>query len=280
MTKPDTRRVAVLGAGPIGLEAALYARSLGFAVTVYERGQAGEHVRRWGHVRLFSPFGMNSTPLGRATLRNATLPGEHDCVTGAEHLAVYLAPLAASDLLKESIQTESLVIRIGRSGYLKSEAPGDAKRGQTPFRLLVRKANGERVDEADIVIDCTGTYATHRWMGDGGIPSVGELGAEQQICWGLDDVLGGRKAHYAGKSILLVGSGYSAATSACLTCGWCGWHAARAASRCRASPMTRSRSATDSPPGPITWPHAATATSNSTRSASCRAPSGTTTPSA
>src|SRR5207248_3615330 len=31
-----------------------------------------------------------------------------------------------------------------------------------------------------------------------------------------DDVLGQRKGHYAGKSILLVGSGYSAATTACL----------------------------------------------------------------
>jgi thioredoxin reductase len=214
--KSESRRIAVLGAGPIGLEAALYARQLGFPVTIYERGQIGDHVRRWGHVRLFSPFAMNSTALGRATLRLAKLPGDADYTTGAEHLASYLTPLAQSDLLKDSLRAETLVIRIGRSGFLKNEAPGDPRRGQNPFHLLVRKGQEERIDEADIVLDCTGTYGTHRWLGDGGIPALGELAAETQICYGLDDVLGGRKGHYAGKSILLVGCGYSAATTASL----------------------------------------------------------------
>jgi thioredoxin reductase len=215
MAKAETRRIAVLGAGPIGLEAALYARTLGFPVTVYERGHVGQYVRSWGHVKLFSPFGMNSTSLGRATLRNATLPAESDCITGTEHVNQYLAPLAASDLLKDCIVTETSVIQIGRAGLLKSESPGDAKRGERPFRLLVRKGNAERVEDADIVLDCTGTYATHRWLGDGGIPAIGELAAHNQTAYWLDDVLGQRKSHYAGKSILLVGSGYSAATTAC-----------------------------------------------------------------
>ena len=51
-------RVAILGAGPVGLEAALYAAALRLPFTVYERGRVGEHLRRWGHVRLFSPFGI------------------------------------------------------------------------------------------------------------------------------------------------------------------------------------------------------------------------------
>src|SRR5262249_9656366 len=214
MAKAETRRIAVLGAGPIGLEAALYARTLGFPVTIYERGHVGQYVRSWGHVRLFSPFGMNSTPLGRATLRNATFPGDGDCVTGIEHVNAYVAPLAASDLLKDCIQTETAVVQVGRSGFLKSESPGDAKRGERPFRLLLRKGNVERVEEADIVLDCTGTYANHRWLGDGGIPAIGEIAAHNQTGYWLDDVLGQRKGHYAGKSILLVGSGYSAATTA------------------------------------------------------------------
>ena len=55
MSKPDPPRIAVLGAGPIGLEAALYARTLHYPVIVYERGRVGEYVQRWGHVRLFTP---------------------------------------------------------------------------------------------------------------------------------------------------------------------------------------------------------------------------------
>ena len=41
MPKPKALRIAVIGAGPIGLEAALYAKSAGFTVAVYERGQIG-----------------------------------------------------------------------------------------------------------------------------------------------------------------------------------------------------------------------------------------------
>ena len=48
------KRIAIIGAGPIGLEAAAYARRLGHEVTVYERGRVGENVGRWGHVVMFS----------------------------------------------------------------------------------------------------------------------------------------------------------------------------------------------------------------------------------
>lgn len=218
MGKPEARRVAVLGAGPIGLEAALYARSLGWPVTVYERGRIGENLHQWGHVRLFSPFGMNSTPLGRAVLLAAeprrSLPAEGDCLTGREHLAAYLEPLARTDLLQGCIRTGTEVLHIGRRGWLKEEGPGDGRRGQQPFCLLVRQGKErERLEEADIVLDCTGTYGNHRWLGDGGIPAPGELAAETHIAYGLEDILGERRAYYAGKTILVVGAGYSAATT-------------------------------------------------------------------
>src|SRR6266516_3622055 len=62
-------RLAILGAGPIGLEAALYARFLGYEVVVYERGDIAASVREWGHVRMFTPFQMNRTTLGLAAIR-------------------------------------------------------------------------------------------------------------------------------------------------------------------------------------------------------------------
>src|SRR5947209_505003 len=212
-------RVAVLGAGPVGLEAALYARKLGLPATVYERGRAGEHVLRWGHVRLFSPFGMNVTPLGRATLRaaNRELPGDGDLLTGAEHAAAYLAPLAQCGLLANCLKLETEVRAIGRSGLLKGDLAGDpAKRGRHAFRLLLREKSGEeRVDEADVVLDCTGTYGQHRWLGDGGLPALGETAAAPHVAYGLEDVLGKDRPKYAGKTVLVVGAGYSAATHVC-----------------------------------------------------------------
>jgi thioredoxin reductase len=219
MAKLDAPRLAVLGAGPIGLEAALYARRLNLPVTVYERGRVGEHLRRWGHVRLFSPFGMNSTPLGRAAIQAEAarheFPAAGDCVTGKDHVAAYLEPLAKTAALSGCVRPDAQVLAVGRRGLLKDDGDG-ARRGQQPFRLLVREGkNPERVDEADVVLDCTGTYGQHRWLGDGGIPAAGETAAQAHIAYGLEDVRGERRGHYAGKTVLVVGGGYSAATTVC-----------------------------------------------------------------
>lgn len=221
MAKTDTPRIAVLGAGPIGVEAALYARTLNLPVTLYERSRVGDYVQRWGHVRLFSPFGMNTTSLGRATIQTENprheFPADTACITGREHLTAYLTPLAKTRRVAECLKADTQVLHIGRRGFLKEDAVGDARRGQASFRLLVREGkNKERIDEADMVLDCTGTYGQHRWLGDGGIPAVGEPAAEAQIVYGLEDILGERRSAYAGKSVLVVGSGYSAATSVSL----------------------------------------------------------------
>jgi thioredoxin reductase len=220
MPRSDTPRIAVLGAGPIGMEAALHARSMQLPVSVYERGRIGEHLRRWGHVRLFTPFGMNVTPLGRAAVLadkpRSDLPADSDCITGREHVARYLEPLAQSAALRDCLRLGVQVVQVGRRGLLRDELAGDPKRAQQPFRLLLRDAKGrESIEEADVVLDCTGTYGQHRWLGDGGIPAVGESMAEAQVMYGLPDVLGEKKADYAGRSVLVVGSGYSAATTVC-----------------------------------------------------------------
>src|SRR5262249_31351488 len=118
--------------------------------------------------------------------------------------------------LRDCLRTDSQVLHISRRGFLKEDGAGDDLRGKQPFRLLIRDGKAcERVEEAGIVMDCTGTYAPHRWMGDGGIPAVGELAAEPRIVYGLVDVLGDRRMDYAGKTILVLGSGHSAATTVC-----------------------------------------------------------------
>lgn len=216
MPKAGPLRVAVLGAGPVGVEAALYAKACGLPVAVYDRGQVGEHLLRWGHVRMFTPFGMNATALGLQTLRQEKrardIPADTDLLTGRQFRDAYLLPLAESEALLESMSPQHVVLQVGRASNLKKSEPDDRR----PFRLLVRGANGtERIDTADVILDCTGTYATPNWLGDGNIAAVGEIAARPSVAHGLEDVLGERKDFYAGRSIVLVGDGYSAATTIC-----------------------------------------------------------------
>jgi thioredoxin reductase len=218
MPKPDAPRIAVLGAGPVGLEAALVARALGLPVAIYERGRVAEYVQRWGHVKLFSPFGMNSTPLGRSAIRAENprheLPGDQDYVTGRDHVAAYLEPLAMTGQLIESLKLETRVIQVSRAGLLKTDS--GPKRAERPFRLLLRDGKGEEsVAEADLILDCTGTYGQPRWLGEGGIPAIGETAARSNVAGGLEDITGKDRSKYAGKSVLVVGCGYSAATHVC-----------------------------------------------------------------
>ena len=216
MSKPFPQRIAVLGAGPIGIEAALYAKACGHAVTVYERGQVGEHLLRWGHVRMFTPFGANVSPLGMTALlrekRPRDVPAEGDLLTGRQFRDAYLVPLSESETLIESMHPQNMVLQLGRATSLKKSEPDE----RLPFRLLVRSASGpERIDTADAILDCTGTYSTPNWLGDGGLPAIGEIAARQSIPHGLEDILGEKKDYYAGRSIVLVGGGYSAATTIC-----------------------------------------------------------------
>ena len=216
MPKAEPLRVAVLGAGPVGVEAALYAKACGHAVAVYERGQVGEHLLRWGHVRMFTPFGMNASPLGFQTLLRERpardVPAETDVLTGRQFRDSYLAPLAETEPLRGSIHVQHAVLRVGRSAGGKKSEP----EGKGPFRLLVRDAAGhERIDVADAVLDCTGTFAIPNWLGDGNIPAVGEAAARPHLAHAAEDVLGARRDHYAGRSVVLVGDGYSAATTIC-----------------------------------------------------------------
>jgi thioredoxin reductase len=211
----NTPRLAILGAGPIGIEAGLYAQELQLPFTIYERGRTCEHLRRWGHVRLFTPFGMNVTALGRQALREAALrrdlPADDALLTGREHIEKYLGPLA--EHLASQIRTETQVVQVSRRGCFKQES--DAERGRQPFVLFVREKGRERFEEADVVLDCTGTYGQHRWCGPGGLPALGETQAEPHIAYGLEDVLGDKQKDYINRSILLIGAGYSAATTAC-----------------------------------------------------------------
>ena len=218
---PDySPRIVILGAGPIGLEAALYARYLGYDVAVIEREHVASNVRQWGHVRMFSPFAMNRSSLGVAALRaqseDMSLPADDVLLTGEEFATQYLIPLSQSDLLSGCIHEQVEVLRVGRDGILKTDPqPGtELDRAEFRFRVLVRLASGEEdVIDADAVIDTTGVFNQPNFLGHGGTPAVGELACREHIESQVPDVLGSARAKFEDKRVLVIGSGYSAATN-------------------------------------------------------------------
>ncbi len=221
MTEDSAETIAVLGAGPIGLEAALYARYLGYEVALYEQRTVAQNVLNWGHVRMFTPWELNISSLGLAAIlaqfgREFRPPKLEEHPTGAEWAERYLHLLAGTDLLGDSLRERHRILAVSREHFLKHEAPGSPVRNESQFRLLMIDDKGrERVEHAEYVLDCTGVYGQPNSVGAGGIPALGESVFEDYIDYHIPDCLGRDRAHFAGRHTLVVGSGYSAATVVC-----------------------------------------------------------------
>ena len=102
--------VAIIGAGPIGIEAALYARFLGYDVLLIDHGKVAGNVLKWGHLKMFTPFHRNSTSLGLAALRaqepDYKPPAADAYLTGREYAQEYLVPLAKTDLIYDGVHVQ------------------------------------------------------------------------------------------------------------------------------------------------------------------------------
>lgn len=209
-------RIAILGAGPVGLEAALAAVEAGLPFRCYEAAsEVAGHVRDWGHVRLFTPWDLNVSPRARRHLRRAghDVPEGDECPTGEEMVRRVLEPLARLPEVEPRLRLGTEVVAVARDGMLKHEAVGDPERGRRPFRLLLEGPSGEeRVERADVVLDCTGSYGRPRPLGAGGIPAPGERRVEDLIVRRIPDL--DREAdRWAGRTVLTVGAGHSAQTA-------------------------------------------------------------------
>jgi thioredoxin reductase len=215
MTLPARNTLAVIGAGPIGIEAALAASDAGCDVHVFERGEPGAHALAWGHVRMFTPWSMNVGPATRRHLDAAgwTAPDSAAHPTGAELVEHMIQPAVRVPALAKRLHAHAQVVHVGRQGLVKSDDGAERRRAQ-PFRLLVRDIGGrENFLRAFAVIDASGVYGQPHWAGDGGIPARSELYLAPQLAYHVDDVLGMRRERYAGKRVMVIGSGASAATS-------------------------------------------------------------------
>jgi hypothetical protein len=209
-------RLAILGAGPIGLEAALAAVDAGLTFTVYEAStEPAASVADWGHVRLFTPWELDVSPRQGRHLATAgvELPTGGRCPTGADLRQRVLLPVASLPTVAPNLRLGCRVRAVGREGLLKHEEIGTTARGARPFRLLVEDGDGsERITHADVVLDCTGTWGHPNALGDGGIPAVGERRHAERITRRIPD-LARERAAWAGRTILLAGAGHSAQTA-------------------------------------------------------------------
>ncbi|MBU2667361.1 NAD(P)-binding domain-containing protein [Actinoplanes bogorensis] len=206
----DTLPVAVIGAGPVGLAAAAHLADRGLAFTVLEAGdQPAAALRQWGHVRLFSPWRYDIDAAAARLLGDAgwVRPDDDKLPTGAQLATDYLQPLADLPALKPHVRCHARVTAITRLGLDRLRSSG---RNETPF--LIRLAEGDDI-LARAVIDASGTWHTPNVLGASGIPAHGESDVAAYGETALPDVLGRDRDRFAGRRILVVGAGHSAANT-------------------------------------------------------------------
>ncbi|WP_382310434.1 FAD-dependent oxidoreductase [Herbiconiux sp. UC225_62] len=203
--------VAVIGAGPVGLAAAAHLRERGLEVIVFEEGEsAGSAVAEWGHIRLFSPWTHLIDPAAGRLLEAGgwTAPDGDRSPTGAELLDSYVTPLAHTPELAPRIRLSSRVVAVSRQGMDRTRSTG---RADTPFLLRVEHAGAVSELLARAVVDTSGTWRSPNPLTAAGLTPL--TGAPGQIVVGLPDVLGRDRDRFAGRHVLVVGAGHSAANT-------------------------------------------------------------------
>jgi thioredoxin reductase len=205
-----TLPVAVIGAGPIGLAAAAHLATRGETPIVFEAGDAaGASVSKWGHVRIFSPWRHDVDTAAASLLEAAgwVRPPDDVFPTGRELVERYLAPLASLPALRPHVRLRSRVLAVSRAGVDRTKT---AARESAPFVLRVETDGVESDVIARAVIDASGTYETSNPLGGNGLPAIGEASVASDVFYGIPDVRGRDRDRYAGRRVLVVGSGHSA----------------------------------------------------------------------
>ncbi|MFN3191712.1 MAG: NAD-binding protein [Aureliella sp.] len=151
--------VLVIGAGPAGIEAALYARFLGYEVHVVDRARVGSNLANWDSEPLIAPAAAMSN-LGLAALQaqEVDMPSSESVSDCSGYLQRYLIPVAKTDLLYQSIQINSELISLSRTGFDGTSELSVEQRSELEFRALIRsQKRGEYSQVFDLVLDCSGS---------------------------------------------------------------------------------------------------------------------------
>ncbi len=201
-------RVLVIGAGPMGIAAAIGAADRGADVTVLERGEVGASLRMWGPTRFFSTLHMNVSPRMRELLGDE-LPDPDALLTGEEYADRVLLPLVGREPLRGRVRTGHTVVAVGRKGLTRTDYAGHPLRAERPFRVL---CDNDETFEADVVLDASGGLVLPRPMGVGGLPPRGESRLSRRPIRTLGE-LDSQLENLRGKRVLVLGDGHSAANA-------------------------------------------------------------------
>lgn len=202
--------VVVIGAGPVGLAAAVHLRARGLTPLVLEAAaEVGAGIRRWAHVRMFSPWEYDIDPRAAELLdaQGWHAPDPAHFPTGREIVEQYLEPLARTAELAPLIRLNARVTGVAKRHRDRLK---DAGRDTAPFIVRYLQDGEEREQEARAVIDASGTIGSPNPLGASGLPALGERDAAGHVAYGIPDVLAAARGRYAGKRVLVVGSGHSA----------------------------------------------------------------------
>ena len=121
---------------------------------------------------LFSPWSLNTSPLGSTIADLSSVPLD-SYPLGSEYISTYLSPLWShlSASPSASLHTSTSAVSVCRLGSSKGSMLGRTGK----FRVLASREGGkEELFECDRIADCTGTWGNRNWMGEGGMPAVGE----------------------------------------------------------------------------------------------------------
>lgn len=203
--------VIILGAGPVGLAAASHLVEQGIDPLVLEAElTVGANIHSWGHVRLFTPWNYLIDSAAEELLKKSCCwkRPEQDYVPFAhEFLDQYLIPLGNHPSIKPRIRLQHRVVSVSKFGHDRMK---DGQRDQASFLIVVDTPDGRKRFLANSVIDATGTWANPNPIGSGGVMADGERENQGLISYGMPDILGASRDRFAGKKVLVVGSGHSA----------------------------------------------------------------------
>ena len=171
--------IAIIGAGPVGIEAAIYARFLGYFVSIFEQKRVAHRMLDWHNRPLDVTVEECTTSMGHAAIA-AQNPeyarrNSNDVFTGKTFAEEYLLPLAKTDLLFDDIHFLSPVSDVSRYRTLVSDVIERQERCNDEYRILVDgRHRGPWVSRADVVIDCRGSSQKSAGLGPGGGLAIGE----------------------------------------------------------------------------------------------------------